>query len=386
MMNGLRECLRVLISARRRAWVVCIMKISPHSRREFLQTSGLAFASFAATSLAVNAQNAKPRIRIGQIGTAHAHAGGKMETMRASSDFEVVGIAEPDEGRRAALATSKTYAGVPVMTEEELLNAPGVQAVAVETEVKDLVLTAARCIAAGKHIHLDKPAGESLPALRRLLDDATARKLTVQMGYMLRYNPAFELCRKLIREDALGEVFSIEAAMGKLQGDAERRALAPYRGGAMFELGCHVIDSVVAILGRPEKVTPHTRSSSPLKDGFPDNQTAVLEYPSAIVTVRSVLVEWDGGARRQFVVCGTKGTMDIRPIEHPEARLTLSAAHSEYKAGKQTLTFPKGRGRYDGDFEDLAKVIRGEKVPTFTPTHDLAVHETILRASGLPVD
>jgi len=362
------------------------MKNSPRSRRDFLQVSGLACASLAATSYAVNAQTAKPRIRIGQIGTAHAHASGKMDTMRASEDFEVIGVVEPDERKRAALAGSKTYAGVPLMTEDQLLNAPGLQAVAVETGVKDLVPTAARCIAAGKHIHLDKPAGESLSALVRLLNDAVARRLTVQMGYMLRYNPAFELCRKLIREGALGEIFSIEAAMGKIQGDAERRALAPYRGGAMFELGCHVIDSVVAILGRPAKVTPHSRSSSPLKDGFPDNQTAVLEYPSAIVTVRSVLVEWDGGARRQFVVCGTKGTMDIRPIEHPEARLTLSAAHGEYKAGKQTLTFPKDRGRYDGDFGDLAKVIRGEKALAFTPAHDLAVHETILRASGLPVD
>ena len=362
------------------------MQNSPRTRRDFLQTSGLACASLAVSPLAVSAQSTKPRIRIGQIGSAHAHASGKMDTMRASADFEVVGVVELDERRRAALATSKTYAGVPVMTEEELLNTPGLKAVAVETEVKDLVPTAARCIAAGKHIHLDKPAGESLPALRRLLDDATARKLSMQMGYMLRYNPAIELCRKLIREGALGEIFSIETAFGKIQGDAERRALVPYRGGAMFELGCHVIDSVVAILGRPEKVTPHSRSSSPLKDGFPDNQTAVLEYPSAIATVRSVLVEWDGGARRQFVVCGTKGTMDIRPIEHPEARLTLSAAHGEYKAGKQTLTFPKGRGRYDGDFEDLAKVIRGEKALEFSPAHDLAVHETILRASGLPAE
>jgi len=309
-----------------------------------------------------------------------------MDTMRASADFEVIGVVEPDERRRAALATSQTYAGVPLMTEDELLRAPGLQAVAVETEVKELVPTAARCIAAGKHLHLDKPAGESLPALRRLLDDANARKLTVQMGYMLRYNPAIELCRKLIREGALGEIFSIEAAFGKIQGDAERRALAPYRGGAMFELGCHVIDSAVAILGRPEKVTPFARSSSPLRDGFADNQLAVLEYPKATAVVRVALIEHDGGARRQFVVCGTKGTMEIRPIEHPEARLTLSTAHGEYKAGRQTLTFPKGRGRYDGDFADLAKVIRGEKALEFTLAHDLAVHETILRASGLPVD
>ena len=358
---------------------------SVRPRRDFLHLSGLACVSLTAAPFFANAQAAKPRIRIGQIGTAHAHASGKMDTMRASADFEVAGIVEPDERRRAALASGKTYGGIPVMTEDELLGAPGLQAVAVETDVKNLVPTAARCIAAGKHIHLDKPAGESLPALRRLLDDATARKLTVQMGYMLRYNPAFLIARRLVREGALGDVFSIEAAMGKIQGDAERHALAAYRGGAMFELGCHVIDSVVAILGRPEKVTPHSRSSSPLKDGFPDNQTAVLEYPSAIVTVRSVLVEWDGGARRQFAVCGTKGTMDIRPIEHPEARLTLDAAHGEYKKGRQTLEFPKGRGRYDGDFEDLAKVIRGEKAHDFPPMHDLAVHETILLASGLPV-
>ncbi len=361
----------------------------PRSRRDFLKLSGLAGAALVAGRLPVRAATGEakpPKIRIGQIGTAHAHASGKMETMRASEHFEVVGIVEPDPQRRAALAGSKIYGRVSLMTEEELLNAPGLQAVAVETEVKDLVPTAARCIAAGKHIHLDKPAGESLPALRRLLDDATARKLTVQMGYMLRYNPAFAIARRLVREGALGEVFSIEAAMGKLQGDAERHALAAYRGGAMFELGCHVIDSVVAILGRPEKVTPHSRSSSPLKDGFPDNQTAVLEYPSAIVTVRSVLVEWDGGARRQFAVCGTKGTMDIRPIEHPEARLTLDKPHGEYKAGRQTLLFSGGRGRYDGDFADLAKVIRGEKAHDFPPAHDLAVHETILLASGLPLD
>ena len=64
----------------------------------------------------------------------------------------------------------------------------------------------------------------------------------------------------------------------------------------------------------------------------------------------------------------------------------MNAAHGEYKAGKQTLTFPKGRGRYDGDFEDLAKVIRGEKALEFSPAHDLVVHETIVRASGLTVE
>jgi hypothetical protein len=41
--------------------------------------------------------------------------------------------------------------------------------------------------------------------------------------------------------------------------------------------------------------------------------------------------------------------------------------------------------RYAADFDDLARVIRGEKAFAWTPAHDLAVQETVLRASGLMV-
>lgn len=356
------------------------------SRRDFLRASTAAGLAAGGLSVSAAASAKPPRIRIGQIGTAHAHAAGKMDAMRQSEEFEVVGIVEPDPRRRAAAEKTKTYAGLAWMTEEQLLNALGLQAVAVETEVKDLVPTGARCIAAGKHIHLDKPGGESLPAFKRLLDDAGRRKLTVQMGYMLRYNAAFQLCFQMIRDGWLGDVFSIDTAMNKAQGAAERAKLLPYRGGGMFELGGHVIDAVVNLMGRPAKVTAHRRTSSPLNDGLADNQLAVLEYPKATVTVRIALVEIEGGARRQFVVCGTKGTFDIRPLEPPQARLALDAPRGDYKKGYQDVKFPRVGGRYDGEFADLAKVIRGEKKFGFSSAHDLAVQETLLLASGMLLD
>jgi len=49
------------------------------------------------------------------------------------------------------------------------------------------------------------------------------------------------------------------------------------------------------------------------------------------------------------------------------------------------VKFPRAGGRYDGDFADLAQVIRGEKPFTFTPENDVAVQETLLLASGLPI-
>ncbi len=327
-----------------------------------------------------------PRIPIGQIGTGHAHADGKMTLLRKSPDFEVVGIVEPDERRRQLLTLGKNpvYQGVPLMTERELLNSTLVKAVAVETEVKDLLSVGTRCIAAGKHIHLDKPAGESLPQFKKLLDDATQRSLTVQMGYMFRYNPAFQLCFRAVREGWLGKVFSIETVISKAVGAGERNKLLPYRGGTMFELGCHVIDAVVNILGKPDKVTAFARHSGNFKDDLLDNQLAVLDYANATVTVRSALVEVDGGARRQFVVCGDAGTLDIRPLEPAAAKLALNQPREGFKKGYQDVKFTS-LPRYEADLADLAKVIRGEKKFEWSPAHDLAVQETILSASGLPV-
>lgn len=354
------------------------------ARRTFLRTSSTALAASVLGFPAVLRGAGEQRIKIAQIGTGHAHAGGKMETMRASAEYEVIGLTEPDPERRARAEKSKPYEGLRWMSLDELLAVPGLQAVAVETEVKNLVPMASLAVAAGKHIHLDKPAGESLPAFRTLLASAAEKKVTVQMGYMLRYNPAFEILFRLLKEGALGDVFSIDAVMSKLLSQSERARMIPYTGGSMFELGCHLIDAALHVLGRPEKVTPYARRTTGT-DGFIDNALAVLEYPKATATIRSAMIEVEGGPRRQFVVCGTKGTFDIRPLEPAAARLALLEPHGEYNKGYQDVKFAKTGGRYDGDFADLAKVIRGEKQLAFTPEHDLAVEETVLRASGLPI-
>jgi predicted dehydrogenase len=354
-------------------------------RRDFIATLGQAgLASAAATGTAgiLRASPGRPRLRIGQIGTGHAHAEGKLAAIRDSSDFELVGVVEPDERLRLAAAARPAYRGVTWMSEAQLLESPGLQAVAVETEVKDLLGAATRAVAAGLHVHLDKPAGESLPEFQSLLAAATRRGRTVQLGYMFRYNPGFTFCFRAVRDGWLGKVFSIEAVIGKASSAAERRKLLPYRGGTMFELGCHLIDAVVTLLGPPSKVTAHARHSGNFPDTLADNQLAVLEYPDVLVTVRSSLVEVAGNVRRQFVVCGDAGTVDLRPLEPPALRLALAEPRGEFRRGYQDV--PVGSlPRYAADFADLARVIRGEQAFAWTPAHDLAVQETILRASGL---
>jgi predicted dehydrogenase len=352
------------------------------NRRNFVSRLGQGMVGAVILTGALRAESAKPRLRIGQIGTGHAHAAGKMAVLKKSADFEVVGIVEPDERLRRAAEKNRAYDGVRWMTEAELLATPGLRAVAIETEVKDLLAVAGRCVAAGMHVHLDKPAGESLAGFQDLLAEAGRRGLTVQLGYMFRYNPGFELCFRAVREGWLGEIQSIEGSMGKLSAPPERSAIAPYKGGAMFELGCHLIDAVVFLLGKPSQVVPYGRQTSGHADTFLDNQLAVLEYPKTLVTLRSSVVEVGGSGRRHFVVSGETGTIELRPLEPVAARLILSQPRGGFQPGVHDVVLPN-LPRYEADFVDFASVIRGETKFRWSPAHDLAVQETVLRASGL---
>ncbi len=322
------------------------------------------------------------KVKIGQIGVGHAHASGKMNVYRQSDEFEVVGVVEPDAALRRRAEKSATYRDLKWMTREQLLGTPGLRAVAVETRVEDLLETAQVCIDAGMHIHLDKPAGASLPKFKRLLDDAARRHLLVQMGYMYRYSPAVVLMRDFLSRGWLGRPFEVHAVMSKVVPPATRASLARFRGGIMFELGCHIIDLVVKTLGRPDDVTAFSQHAAEGGDALQDNMLAVFKYPKALASVKSAALEVEGFARRHFVVCGDEGTLHIQPLDAPHIRVAFSGPHDKYVKGYQDIRIGK-YPRYVGDAADMAKIIQGKKDPDFTYDHDYAVQETVLKSGGM---
>ncbi|MEX2026157.1 MAG: Gfo/Idh/MocA family oxidoreductase, partial [Pirellulaceae bacterium] len=224
-----------------------------------------------------------------------------------------------------------------------------------------------------------------LPQFKRILASAEKHKLLVQMGYMFRYNPGFVKLKEFIKHGWLGDIFEVHAVMSKVVPPAERRLLAEYPGGILFELGCHVVDLVIGLLGKPKEVSGFNQHASPLDDKLLDNMLAVFKYDKAIASVKSSAQEVDGFARRQLTVCGTEGTFHIQPLDAPRGRLALSRGRDEYKAGYQDVPLPKYT-RYVDDAADMARVIRGEKESEFPYDHDLAVQESLLRACHLPLD
>ncbi|MFC1758863.1 Gfo/Idh/MocA family protein [Planctomycetota bacterium] len=323
------------------------------------------------------------KIKYGQIGVQHAHAN-KIRVYRKSERYEVVGIVEPDPRARVAAERDASFEGLPWLTEEQLLNRSDVQVIGVETEVKDLLSTAEKCIAADKHIHLDKPAGDSLPHFKRILDAASQKHLAVQMGYMYRYNPAVILMRDWLRRGWLGDPFEVHTVMSKLVNHSGRAGFEAYAGGAMFELGCHIIDLVVGVLGTPDKVHAFPRHSANTDDRCLDNMLSVFEYAKATATVRSSINEIDGFARRQFTLCGSDGTFHIQPLDDPKAMIALRRERPGHPKKTHEQRFEEFT-RYEADAEDLARIVSHEKDSEFSYEHDFQVQRALLLASGLPI-
>jgi len=349
-------------------------------RRAFLRHSAVASAAVGAMAGADAASETRKRMPCGVLGLGHAHALDVVEVLAASPDFELAGVCEPDESIRSRVEHVPALQGVPWLTRDALLGDGRVAMVAVESTVPRLLEYAHAVIDAGKHLHLDKPAGASLPDFESLLANADNRGRLVQMGYMFRYNPGFDLVRRAVREGWLGHVYSIHASMCTGLGGEKRASIAWHPGGIMFELGCHLIDMVHLLLGPPAKVTPFLRHDSPAGDGLADNTLAILEYEGAMAVIETAAMEINAFATRRFKVCGTGGTLILEPLEPPAARLCLSQAAGGFKAGWQAVPL-EDLPRHVRDFDDLARCIRGEARFAYSTQHDLSVQKTLLQVS-----
>ena len=322
-------------------------------------------------------------IKIGQIGIGHNHGAGKMSAVRKFPDlFQVIGYAEDNEEWVQKRGQLSCYADLPRLSEAELL--AQCDAILVECDVWNLTKTAQRCIDAGKHIHMDKPASGTLEEYKTLLDTAKAKNLTVQLGYMYRYNPAIRKCMELIESGALGEIFSINAEMSTRHTDEYREWLRHFSGGTMYIFGCHLIDLIVKILGKPETVITRNKHSGLNGIDVADNCFALLDYRNATAKVTTASVENNGWGRRQFVVCGTKGTVEIKPLEIPTT-MTLSTSEMitiDYAVCKQDIEIPDTPSeiRYDEMMQEFAAILQGEKPNPYSYDHEYAVQEVLLRA------
>jgi predicted dehydrogenase len=294
-------------------------------------------------------------LRIAQIGSNHGHARGKWEALRSNPDVEAVALVEPADA-------------------DTVLSDPSIVAVAIETRNHQSLSAATQAIAAGKHLWYDKPAGDAFDAFARLVDEARRQSVYVQMGYMFRYSPGFTRVAELAHSGALGDVFAIRAHMSTNVNLAERTEQSRHTGGILYDLGGHMLDQIVWLLGRPERVHTVLRNDhTPELPSYSDNTLAILEFAGALVSLEIAAMEATPTARR-FEVFGTRGSALLEPFD-PARRIFREAG------GVEELPEVSRQALYERELVAFVSALRGERAPDRSLDHELLVQETLLRVT-----
>ena len=337
------------------------------NRREFLGAAAVLTASSA-----IGVTGGRPKI--GFLGVAHSHATEKVRIIRQMSEFDFIGIVEDSEKTREPFVK----AGAKIISRDELLKEADV--VIVESAVRNHGRDAIQALMAGKHVHVEKPPATNMKELEQIVKLAREKECLLQVGYMWRYNPGFNRAIEAAKNGWLGEVYLVRATMSSLIDASRRPEWAEFKGGAMFELGCHVIDAVIRTLGKPSKVTPHLQRTR--DDALADNCVAVFEFPKAQAIVTNATSTPNSGPNRFFEILGTNGVARVQPIEAPVLTVDLAKAAGPYRTSSQNVELPEYR-RYIGEFAELALALKGEKKLPVTLDEELVIHEAVLRASDM---
>lgn len=328
-------------------------------------------------------------IRLGMLGMWHVHADGLVKQIAAHPDeFHLVCGFDPEPGvvqqRQAAwsnLLPEFVWHPSPADVLSQQLDG-----IIVEGRVHENIRWAQMAVDSGRPVLLEKPAGDTYEPFRKLRDAANDRRLHVQLIYLFRYMSAIQELLRRVRAGELGQIYEFRGRLPKdiSTYDDYVTDLGRYPGGIFFEMAGHLVDLLVTIMGTPRSVTPFLAHHHESPGWFIDNAVAIfsqqqgwgiLEVPALEVAPQSRRIEvygTHGACIIPHLGSGHLGNRQIQPIQ-------------VYRRGQsdwETLDLPASTLQIS-DLREFSAVITGRKSPDYSGQHDLVVHESLLRASGM---
>jgi predicted dehydrogenase len=200
--------------------------------------------------------------------------------------------------------------------------------------------------AAGKHILCEKPLGLSIGAAEEMA--AAARRAGVLFGtaLMMRFHSQHRAAKALIEEGRLGKVVYARAQLScwypPIEG-AWRQDPETGGGGALIDMGGHLIDLLEMLLGPASRVSCFVRNSVHAYRSE-DSAVALLEFETgALGTVDTFFCITDEGSRNALELHGSMGS------------ILATGTIGQGAQGKMTAVLRESAGGYEaGQARDAA--------------------------------
>ncbi len=196
------------------------------------------------------------------------------------------------ELQRAHDFAAITAAEVVTNRAEDVLGAPGLNAVYICTETSEHPALVKHAAARGLAVFCEKPLASSLSEVEEMVQVVEAARVINQVGLVLRYSPVFTVLKELMSNPALGPLLTAHLRDDQFfpirghYASAWRGDVQKAGGGTLIEHSIHDIDLFHWLFGDVEKVRCHTRFTSG-HEGVEDVALVTFQHAGGVQTTLS---------------------------------------------------------------------------------------------------
>jgi len=191
-------------------------------------------------------------IGLGYAGTAH------LRSFARIPDVRIVALAGREEARLHELGR-EFFIPTLLGDWEDLVAVPELDVVSIATPNVLHAPIAIAALKAGKHVFCEKPLAINGDEARQMVAAAHEHDRVLEVAFNHRRRGDIRLSRRHIVQPGLGRIYHVRASWKRRAGIpghgtwfTNRKAAG---GGALIDLGPHVLDSVLHLLGEPRVVT-----------------------------------------------------------------------------------------------------------------------------------
>ena len=210
-----------------------------------------------------------------------------------------------------------------VRSVQAVLDDPEIELVIVNTINSTHFDFAARALAAGKHVVVEKPFTNTVDEARALIDMAKDAGKTLTVFQSRRWDGAYHTLQKIINSGQLGRLVEFEAHYDRFRNYLTPNSWKEETGpgsGILYNLGSHMIDQVLRLFGKPSSLSAKTgvQRTGGRVDDYYDIR---MDYPGINVIIKSSYLVREPGPL--YKLHGEKGSFIKFGIDPQEEALKL---------------------------------------------------------------
>jgi len=256
----------------------------------------------------------KEKVRVGLVGCRGWSRMRTQPAIESCEEMRLVAVANRPQNQQPAREVAEKYGARFFPSIDELLKCDEVEALVLITPNEVHREQAEQCLAAGKHVLVEKPIANTVEdgmAMTRAAESAAG--LIMQIGHNSRQQRAAKHALRLANQGEIGRLIGAEMQCShdgarKLPADAWRQDPARAPGLPLVQLGIHGIDVANMFFGVPRSVASFHRQA--LLPRNSDCTASIIAYDEPVtVTLAShytvPLTIW-------LRILGTEGTVEMR--------------------------------------------------------------------------